>query len=97
VELYVRRARRRFDLVFCDPPFPYRYKAELLAAIAASPLLGEGSRLLLHRPREDGVDGEKLGLVREDSRAYGRSIVDFYRSPGPGRTGDGIERNEVVL
>jgi 16S rRNA (guanine(966)-N(2))-methyltransferase RsmD len=82
-ELYVKRAKRRFDLIFCDPPFPYRYRLELLRDIAASPLMGAGSRLLLHRPR-DGPDRDALPdpdperLRRTESREYGRSIVDFY-------------------
>jgi 16S rRNA (guanine(966)-N(2))-methyltransferase RsmD len=52
-ELFVKRAKKNFDLIFCDPPFPYQYKWELLRNIAASPLAAPGARLLLHRPRED--------------------------------------------
>jgi 16S rRNA (guanine(966)-N(2))-methyltransferase RsmD len=78
-ELYVKRAKRSFDLVFCDPPFPYRFKWDLVRDIAASPLIREGSRLLLHRPREDYRDEPPPFLVREDRREYGRSVVDFFR------------------
>jgi 16S rRNA (guanine(966)-N(2))-methyltransferase RsmD len=78
-ELYVMRAKRQFDLIFCDPPFPYKYKWDLAGKIAASPLMGEGSRLLLHRPREDFFDNPIDRLTREDSREYGRSVVDFFR------------------
>ena len=77
-ELYVKRAKRHFDIIFCDPPFPYRYKWELLQAIAASPLVKEGSRLLLHHPRED-FEGKSWGnFVLEDTREYGRSTVFFF-------------------
>lgn len=79
VELYVRRARRSFDLVFCDPPFPYRFKRELVGSIAASTLVVPGSRVLIHRPREDAFPDAIPPLVLEDRREYGRSIVDFYR------------------
>jgi 16S rRNA (guanine(966)-N(2))-methyltransferase RsmD len=89
-ELYVRRARKRFDIIFCDPPFPYKFKRELVASIAASPLMGPGSRLLIHRPKEEpwGPAGQDAaGLIAispgilsyEASRAYGRSIVDFFK------------------
>jgi 16S rRNA (guanine(966)-N(2))-methyltransferase RsmD len=78
-ELYVRRARRSFDLIFCDPPFPYQYKWELIRNIAASPLITAGARLLLHRPREDFCDDPGPFLVKESSREYGRSVVDFFR------------------
>jgi 16S rRNA (guanine(966)-N(2))-methyltransferase RsmD len=77
-ELYVKRAKRSFDLIFCDPPFPYRFKWELIRAIAASPLVREGSRLLLHRPREDYCEKPLPFLVKTESRIYGRSVVDFF-------------------
>jgi 16S rRNA (guanine(966)-N(2))-methyltransferase RsmD len=82
-ELYIRRARRSFAILFCDPPFPYQFKAELLQGIAASPLMEEGSRLLLHRPREEGL-ASPAALVLEESREYGRSVVDFFRYAGKG-------------
>ena len=77
-ELYIKRAKKPFDIIFCDPPFPYKFKRELIISISLSPLMKTGSRLLLHRPREDnpGNTGEKLALL--DTREYGRSIVDFY-------------------
>jgi 16S rRNA (guanine(966)-N(2))-methyltransferase RsmD len=84
-ELFVKRAKKRFDLIFCDPPFPYQYKRELLQNIAASALAGPGTRLLLHRPREDrdllesGPDASPTErLVRSGTKAYGRSMVDFF-------------------
>jgi 16S rRNA (guanine(966)-N(2))-methyltransferase RsmD len=82
-ELFVKRAKKRFDLIFCDPPFPYRYKWELLRNIAVSALAGPGSRLLLHRPREDSQRdlierGDPERLVHSDARIYGRSVVDFF-------------------
>ncbi|MDR2619108.1 MAG: RsmD family RNA methyltransferase [Treponema sp.] len=77
-ELYVKRAKRRFDFVFCDPPFPYRYKWDLIEKIARSPLMGEGSRLLLHRPREDFHDGKLPFLEKTGSKEYGRSVVDLF-------------------
>jgi 16S rRNA (guanine(966)-N(2))-methyltransferase RsmD len=82
-ELFVLRSKKRFDLIFCDPPFPYRRKWELLQSIAASALAGPGSRLLLHRPREDSqrdlIEGGVPGrLVRSGAKVYGRSVVDFF-------------------
>jgi 16S rRNA (guanine(966)-N(2))-methyltransferase RsmD len=78
-ELYVKRGKRPFDIIFCDPPFPYKYKWELVRAIASSPLMENGSLLLLHHPREDSRDNPPGNLVLENSREFGRSIVNFYR------------------
>ncbi|MDR1100439.1 MAG: RsmD family RNA methyltransferase [Treponema sp.] len=77
-ELYVRRAKRSFDLIFCDPPFPYRFKRELIRDIAASPLVKNGTRLMLHRPREEASGDPVPFLDKEESREYGRSVVDFF-------------------
>ncbi|MDR1029532.1 MAG: RsmD family RNA methyltransferase [Treponema sp.] len=84
VEHYIQRACRSFGVIFCDPPFAYRFKGELVKAIAASPLIQTGSRLLLHRPQEDAY-WEDLGagfalekMVLEESKCYGRSVVDFF-------------------
>jgi 16S rRNA (guanine(966)-N(2))-methyltransferase RsmD len=82
-ELYVRRAKRQFDIIFCDPPFPYKFRRELAASIAASALMGPGSRLLLHRPKQEPLDSVSFamppeGLSFEESRSYGRSVVDFF-------------------
>jgi len=77
-ELYVKRAKRRFDYIFCDPPFPYKYKWELIKSIASSNLIGESSCLLLHRPREDFGDTSITNLFLKNSKEFGRSVVNFY-------------------
>jgi 16S rRNA (guanine(966)-N(2))-methyltransferase RsmD len=82
-ELFIIRAKRHFDLIFCDPPFPYRYKWELMQSIAASALAGPGSRLLLHRPREDSQRdllerGDPERIAHSGAKVYGRSVVDFF-------------------
>ena len=77
-ELYIQRAKRGFDVVFCDPPFPYKYRRELLGSIASSCLVKEGSRLLLHAPREDSIETLPQNLRLYDCREYGRSVVNFY-------------------
>ena len=79
VELYVKRAKQAFDFIFCDPPFPYKYKWELIQSIGSSPLMKEGSLLLLHRPREDFHDDPIPNLILDDTREYGRSLVDFFK------------------
>ena len=77
-ELYVKRAKTAFDIIFMDPPFPYQYKWELTEKIALSGLTAGESRLLIHRPREDAQKTEIQYLEKTDSREYGRSIVDFF-------------------
>jgi len=84
-ELYVLRAKRAFDCIFLDPPFPYRFKWDLLSRIASSPLVAGGSVVLMHRPASDRPEGELAFLRKTDSREYGRSVVDFFLAEGRGK------------
>jgi 16S rRNA (guanine(966)-N(2))-methyltransferase RsmD len=76
-ELYVKRAKKPFDVIFCDPPFPYKFKNELLSALASSPLMTETSLLLIHYPGEERLTLPET-LSKKDSRTFGRSKVDFF-------------------
>ena len=78
-ELYIKRAKRDFDIIFLDPPFPYKFKFDLINAIINSPLMHKESLLLMHLPREESREKPPLGAVLTDSREYGRSIVNFYK------------------
>ena len=77
-ELYALRAKRPFDCIFLDPPFPYKFKWDLLGRVAASSLVSYGSIILLHRPFDDRGPEAMPALRKTDSREYGRSIVDFF-------------------
>lgn len=77
-ELFVKRNKKAFDYIYIDPPFPYKFHAELLQQIAFSPTAKEGSVILMHRPKEK-IYPTPQGLEKIDERCYGRSIVDFYR------------------
>jgi 16S rRNA (guanine(966)-N(2))-methyltransferase RsmD len=77
-ELYVKRAKKPFNIIFLDPPFPYRYKWQLVADIASSGLAANQSKILIHRPREDYLKTDIQYLEKTDSREYVRSVVDFF-------------------
>jgi 16S rRNA (guanine(966)-N(2))-methyltransferase RsmD len=80
VERYIKRIKtKRFTHVFCDPPFPYQYKTELVCSLAASPLIESGALLLLHYPRTETLVLDGCGFSLTERREYGRSRVDFFR------------------
>ena len=79
VELYLQRTKESFDIIYLDPPFPYRFHYELLCAIAEKPVLTASGLVLIHRPKEKELPDHILSLSRIDKRIYGRSIVDFYK------------------
>ena len=83
VELYTKRARRSFDYIFCDPPFNYHYKKELLLEIGLSKLMKETSVLMIHRPKKEKLydQNKKSILALKETRVYGNSAVDFFSKP----------------
>jgi len=81
VERFVLRCERSYSVVFCDPPFPYAHKAELVRSIADRGLVEPGGLLLIHYPSEDTLPESHGALTMSDEREYGRSIVRFYTRP----------------
>ncbi len=79
VELYLRRCKKQFDYIFLDPPFPYKFRKDLLETIAKRELLNDGGQVIVHHPKEDPLPEEIGTLKRRDQRVYGRSIVDFFK------------------
>ena len=78
VELFIKRSKTKFDIIFCDPPFPYKFHQDLIESISDNDLLNENGVVLIHRPSEKDMP-ETIGkLKKKDYRIYGRSIVDFY-------------------
>ena len=76
-ELYIKRAKNKFDIIFLDPPFPYQFKWELIEKVASSVMVTTGTKILIHRPRQDYLRTQIANLEKIDSREYGRSVVDF--------------------
>ncbi len=101
-ELFIKRAKISFDIIYIDPPFPYKFHLELLENIAVSGILKPNGSVLIHRPSEKelpdiirnptgGKDidapAEQSLLIKKDKRVYGRSIVDFYVKKAADGTG----------
>ncbi|MCR5762621.1 MAG: 16S rRNA (guanine(966)-N(2))-methyltransferase RsmD [Treponema sp.] len=78
VELYLKRCKTQFDYVFLDPPFPYKYRKDLLQTISERKLINENGNVIIHYPKEDPLPDSIGDLERIDHRIYGRSLVDFY-------------------
>lgn len=78
-ELFLKRCKDTFDYIFFDPPFPYKFRLDLLKTVDKRTLLNEGGTALIHYPEEDALPDQIGGLVLTDKRVYGRSIVNFYQ------------------
>lgn len=78
VELFLKRTKESFDIIYLDPPFPYRFHESLIEMAGSLPVLKSGGQAIIHRPKEREMGDEIGNMVRTDERLYGRSIVDFY-------------------
>ena len=85
VEAFMARHQENFDIVFLDPPFPYKQKNDILQALVNSQLLHAGTEVCLHFPSEDLISNQfvrrdgMLMMVCRKEKKYGRSLVNFYR------------------
>jgi len=94
VELFIKRSKDKFDYIFLDPPFPYKFHADLIEQICTRNLLLEGGTVLVHRPEEHHMPDTIAAFKLTDRRVYGRSIVDFYQKSTPeiqGETANGVK------
>ena len=79
VELFVKKCKDTFDYIFLDPPFPYKFRLDLLKSIDKQNILNPGGTVMVHFPEEDMLPEQIGGLLLSDKRIYGRSIVHFYK------------------
>ncbi len=79
VERFLLRNKKSFSIVFLDPPFPYRFRLDLLTSLAQGPTAAPGGLVLVHFPAEDSLPETTGDLTLEDEREFGRSRVRFYR------------------
>lgn len=77
VERFVDVDQRRFDLVFCDPPWPLASQtvADLLSRLA--PRLDSDTTVIVTRRTGDAAP-EPVGLRIDDVRAHGDTTIIRY-------------------
>jgi 16S rRNA (guanine966-N2)-methyltransferase len=75
---YLRRSRRRFGLIFCDPPYRLadRLEGELDSLIGAR--LAEGGRLITESATRRPLG---LGLPLLTERRYGDTTIRIHEAP----------------
>ncbi len=73
------RRGQRFDVVCVDPPYRYRHKQGLLAALAQADIVAATGCLVLHCPARDPLDSAAVPLTLIDRRRYGQSALLLFR------------------
>jgi pantetheine-phosphate adenylyltransferase len=87
------REGRCFDLVFVDPPYASDLAARVLAALPGLGILAPGAEVVVESDRRH-PPGDFEGLVRQDERRYGDTVVTRYgpAEPEPSRDPEGAPR-----
>ncbi len=81
VNRFIPTAKRQYDIVYADPPFPMGGKIDLAKAVDKADLLTAGGLFIIHYPSEEKKDWpQRIGnLEFNDERKYGRSMLRFYK------------------
>lgn len=88
-----------FDLVTVTPPYEEVSYSELVAALAASPLVGADTVVVLEYPCEMGTLPPVLGdqrLIGVRNRRYGRTVIGVYVCSPTGRWNYDVRSEEFV-
>jgi 16S rRNA (guanine(966)-N(2))-methyltransferase RsmD len=75
---FLNRTDRKFDLIFADPPYEYKFHAEIARIVFERNLLKEDGLLIIEHGRHTHVkELPNFNLVRN----YGNVYFSFFRSP----------------
>jgi len=69
------RLRRKFDLVFSDPPYALRAAQAVLDGLSTNDLLAPGARVVLEMDKREETPSCPAGLRIADDRRYGDTRV----------------------
>jgi len=78
VERFLKRGKNRYDFIYADPPFAYKYKKDILADIAVRSMLNESGLLIIHCSKTENLPEIIDNLTLSDKRNYGSSVLHFY-------------------
>ena len=76
---YLANCRKRFRIVFLDPPYAENYLENAIKRISEIDILAEGGIIITERPKEKPLDGAFSGLVRSKDYLYGKTAITLFR------------------
>lgn len=77
---FIKSSRKKFDVVFLDPPYKSQIIPEILAAVSG--ILKDDGKVVFEN--ENVFTGTAKGLVLTDVRKYGRAILHFFTKQSAG-------------
>lgn len=78
---FLPQAKRRYDIIYADPPFPMKGKQKIAQLVADHTILEPEGLFIIHYPAEEQtLWPTQFGSLRFiDERKYGRSLLRFYK------------------
>lgn len=76
---YLSQCRKRFRLIFLDPPYAEKYLENALKRISEIDILAEGAIIIAERPLGKPLGDDFPGLVRSKDYHYGKTTITLFR------------------
>lgn len=76
---YLRRCRKRFHLIFLDPPYAEKFLETALKAISEIDILAESGIIVTERPVGKPLADDFAGLERSKDYVYGKTVITLFR------------------
>ena len=77
---YLNRCKKRFDLIFLDPPYREKFLENALNRISEIDILKSGGIIICERPAEKALPDAYAAFRRVRDYRYGRTGVTVYRA-----------------
>lgn len=75
---YLARCRRKFRLIFLDPPYAEKSLETAIQRLSEIDILSDGGIIICERPREKTMPPEAGGLICSKDYCYGKTAVNLY-------------------
>ncbi len=79
VETFIKKSKDKFDIIFLDPPFPFKRKKEIVLQIAEKNILEKNGMLIVHHPSEEKWAENIDPFYIAKQKKFGRSILIFLK------------------
>lgn len=76
---YLSRCKKRFRLIFLDPPYAEKYLENAIKRISEIDILAEGAIIIAERPLGKPLEEEFPGLARSKDYNYGKTTITLFR------------------
>ena len=91
---YLNRTKKRFDLVFLDPPYREKFLENALKRISEIDILKSGAIIICERPAEKVLPNAYKGFYRLKDYRYGKTGITIYRGVSASNEITGGNSNE---